>query len=300
MTKGILAILIIHAVVLLGNTPTPGSPSQNSKKDAQANQAPASQPPTAQDQIGSGHNGKPDQPEAAADNPPEPHVTINAVPRIDVKRDWLDYATLIVGILLIVVGAATGAIIGYQAVQTKVAAQAARLNARALMNAERAWMSVAPVQLNPAFGAGDANNPQYRLAVGMNISNTGRTPARILRSTLLYAWTDNSWPLPFTPVYLPEEITIHSGLLLMPNSQPIAHIAFLKPFDVLTVEQVEAVKDRKAFVYAYGFVEYRDVFDEKVVHETRFCYVYNFPQPGEPQFLKGLMPGGPEGYNKAT
>jgi hypothetical protein len=111
--KYLVAVFLVHALILAGNAPTSTNPSHNTKKDAQANQAPPSQPPPTQNQISSSHNGKPDQPEARAYEPTEPHVTINTVPRIDVKRDWIDSA-----------------------------AAAAETNAQVLVRSERAWLTV--------------------------------------------------------------------------------------------------------------------------------------------------------------
>jgi hypothetical protein len=41
---------------------------------------------------------------------------------------------------------------------------------------------------------------------------------------------------------------------------------------VLTHAQVEAIKEGREFLFAYGVVRYRDVFDRP--HETRFAYAY--------------------------
>jgi uncharacterized protein HemX len=144
-----LLVVIFLAFILLGNTPTSGNPSHDSSHYANAYQPPAAQAPTAENKKDSGRDSKPDQPEAPSDKPTEPHVTINAVPGIDVKRDWIDYATLIVGMLLVIVAAITGGVVWYQAVQTKIAAQAGRASAKAaLLNAQSSHQFRAPM----AFG----------------------------------------------------------------------------------------------------------------------------------------------------
>jgi hypothetical protein len=147
MKYRLAALLVLHALVLMGNAQISTNSGQSSNKHTQTNQAPASRPPTAQDQIRPRHDGKPDQPEATPNQQPRPSVTINAVPRIDVKRDWMDGATLIVAILLVLVGGATGWVIWYQAVQTRVAATAAEksaaateANTQAFRESERAWI----------------------------------------------------------------------------------------------------------------------------------------------------------------
>src|SRR5271157_1648774 len=129
----IATVLLFYTCILMGNGPAPTNASQNSSTHTEGHQAPADQAPTAKDKIDSGNNAKPGQPEASPNQQPHPSVTINAVPKIDVKRDWMDRATLIVGILLVVVGAVTGRLIWYQSVQTKIAAQAGRDSAKAAL-----------------------------------------------------------------------------------------------------------------------------------------------------------------------
>jgi hypothetical protein len=62
---------------------------------------------------------------------------------------------------------------------------------------------------------------------------------------------------------------------LLPNSE-MAATAILSPESgVLTKAEVTAIQDGKEFLYAYGVVKYRDVYDRS--HETHFGYAYRTP-----------------------
>jgi hypothetical protein len=165
---------------------------------------------------------------------------------------------------------------------------------------ERAWIVARPMDRSPTLfsapGPADGFRETPRNAFGVSIHNMGRTPARILSSTLVYIRIDSFRELPAEPTY--GEVNAHDGLILVPNGEPIGRVAFLFPEPVLSKEQAAAVTAKRAFVYAYGVIKYLDVFG--CLHSTQFGYVYNFPQAGEPQLLKGFMPGGPAAYNRAT
>ena len=86
-----------------------------------------------------------------------------------------------------------------------------------------------------------------------------------------------------------------------PTENRLAVLLFCFPNSILVEVEKQAIENKRELLYAYGFVEYWCVFDCKErPHESRFGYVYNFPQSGEPQMLKGFMPDGPEAYNRST
>jgi len=184
-------------------------------------------------------------------------------------------------------------------------AAAARASAEAVVTAERAWTSVRPMVREPELYSvpevGDPITQTFRNVFAVSVKNVGRTPALVTKSVLLYVRVDDLSQLAAEPAYTEPDIQIHDGLLLFPDGEPIGRVAFLQPEAILSKAQVAAIQNKEGFVYAYGFIEYRDAFEcPRCPHRTQFGYVYNFPQGGEPQVLKGFMPGGPDSYNKST
>lgn len=217
-----------------------------------------------------------------------------------VQRDWLYVgATLVTAVATFIL-----AIIALiQAKAAKLAAGAADKNAQAVINSERAWVISIPIERKPELifipHSGTLTDMQVRNVFAASIVNSGRTPAKILRSTLIYVRIPTLDELPIEPEYV--DIITHAGLILISGGEPFGHVAFLRPSAILTQSQAQSIMNKDAFLYAYGFVEYRCVFDcSACPHESRFGYVYNFPQGGEPQVLRGFIPAGPKAYNRYT
>src|SRR5664280_1330944 len=139
---------LVYALVMPGNAPASDNLGQSGSKGTDAE-----------------HDEKNNHPETAANHQSQPSVTINAVPQIDVKRDWMDRATLIVGILLLLVGGGTGGVILYQSLQTKLATEAMQKSTKLQEVAMRQWvgtgnwrgkMDIARRALNVSF---EVSNP---------------------------------------------------------------------------------------------------------------------------------------------
>jgi hypothetical protein len=132
---------------------------------------------------------------------------------------------------------------------------------------------------------------------GMYIENRGKTAARIDKTALVYAKVPTFDLLPSEPDYFEE--TVHSGLVMVPSGEPIGRVGYLRPSpSALSLEEIAAINRGEYFLYAYGKIEYRDAFNNP--HMTQFGYVYNVPRDGEPEVLRGFIPGGPSAYNQAT
>ena len=144
------------------------------------------------------------------------------------------------------------------------------------------------------------------------IQNAGNSIAQIDEVSVSYCYIEGSLSrLPEIPVFDP--VSPQHGYLLIPKDEYWVHER-LKNFDtnataessskgtetgLLRKNQIAAIEQRKDFLYAYGFVKYRDVFGKN--RETRFGYVYNFPEwyeidAGQPRFKHA----GPKEYNEAT
>ncbi|MGA7155411.1 MAG: hypothetical protein WBY53_01110 [Acidobacteriaceae bacterium] len=95
---------------------------------------------------------------------------------------------------------------------------------------------------------------------------------------------------------------------LLPNAEMQVTATLSPDRGVLTKAQVEAVTNGTEFLFAYGTIKYRDVYDG--LRETRFGYAYRAPEThyilkdgkvepirfGKPVFAHG----GPEAYNRVT
>ena len=98
----------------------------------------------------------------------------------------------------------------------------------------------------------DINN-----VAAVSFKNTGETPATLVESTLVYRHVSSLDDIPKVPEY--DQKGSDNELLLV-KGDSIQAIAFLQPNPLLTKAQVIALRQRKAFLYAYGAVNYKDAF----------------------------------------
>ena len=168
----------------------------------------------------------------------------------------------------------------------------------------RAWIIVAPIDWAPKLGYTlDPSDPKdedfgkdINNVVAFSFKNTGETPATLVESALVYSHVSSLDGIPKVPEYGPKG---SDNDLLLVKGDSIQAIAFLQPSPLLTKAQVIAVRQRKAFLYAYGVVSYKDAFG--VIHETQFGYLYHFPLGGDPRPERFMRGGGlPSAYNRAT
>jgi hypothetical protein len=171
-----------------------------------------------------------------------------------------------------------GAVV-WQSEETKKSAQAALLNAQAVINAERAWITVTPhigtLEFFP-LREKDAPIPDDLVEVlpivhqfPAKLVNVGKTPARIEASAIRYVRTPihpSRWDE--TPDYgelsareqyaFPDEIMTITGQL--------------SPIATMTKSQIEDIENEREYLFAFGIIKYSDVYGN--LHETRFGYVY--------------------------
>ncbi len=224
--------------------------------------------------------------------------------------------------MLVIVGIATCLIIGWQSCETRKAAKgtqkaanAALLNAQAVINAERAWITVTPHIGSPKFYPLREKTapipddlvdvlPIAHLFAG-KLVNVGKTPAKIEAAAIRYIRTStHPSELDATPDY--GEIS-ERVMFVFPNEVNTIS-AQLSPIPTMTQAQIDAVQDEKEFLYAFGIVKYRDVYGES--HETRFGYFYQaqdrhlIMKDGVIETIRtgeaGFRRGGPPAYNGHT
>ena len=162
------------------------------------------------------------------------------------------------------------------AIATRDAAEAALLNAEALVNSERAWL-VAVIRRNDKSGL-----------FFIKIRNRGKTPARIIRLDSKAEFVPDDpenliIPEDYQcPAILPNTTFIVDGFTIRPGIMPKAFIE--------QRGKASALDSAREFLVIYGRIVYEDVFpiSGKPPNETRWCYVY---LPAENRFM-----GGPERY----
>ncbi len=162
----------------------------------------------------------------------------------------------------------------------KSAAEAALLNAQAVINAERPWIFVAESKSRKAIDHRKAD-------VQIFGKNSGRTPAEVIVIACDAAFRSYDKDFPDEPWYPQVELKYKK------------YVAPEETFDVydydcalvLTEEMWESVKGQR--LTFTGRVVYRDLITREE-HETRFCYFLS------PVATVGLIMCGPRNYNQHT
>jgi hypothetical protein len=194
----------------------------------------------------------------------------------DVPRWWPEGITAVVIIL-------TMFVIAGQTYYTRRAAEAALLNAQAVIVAERPWMIVDLVTPTDIAGI----HPIYDISC----FNRGQTPARITDCRMGHRFIDD-----------PERLTLtasdyHPVVMPFPTLK-----ASDKGFRATRVIPGEIWKERSQedkFIMFFGYTLYEDVFPTEEnggfgKHETHWCFAYS------PDLVDPLTPSGPDRYTKNT
>ena len=194
---------------------------------------------------------------------------------------------------------------------TRESAQAALLNAQAVINAERAWIAVRVVpEFDPIPGAhetvGEHNqrvlksvlaNKEGQQTFVISCLNQGRTPARIIGGSFTHRYIDlpDNLPVPANysgPIFLPDPTLIATG-----DSFRV-HPGFKPEFMLERDKKQVSVGFSGEFLIFYGRIIYEDVFalpdGSKSVHETRWCFAYRASEE------KPFVACGPPEYNGHT
>lgn len=160
-------------------------------------------------------------------------------------------------------------------------ADAAALNAQAIINAERPWLVI------------EIRRPEITGEYFFTFANKGRTPAQFISGDAAFSFQ--------TPPAYPEPIIPGSAPFLKPDETLIVQGAGfeiyrggIKPWEQVARVRRELGDDNFSLLFYYGRIVYADVIDgEDSQHETCWCYAF-MPQ------LDKFIATGPEGYNKHT
>jgi hypothetical protein len=189
---------------------------------------------------------------------------------------------------------------------TKRAADAALLNAQAVIDADRAWIMLDSFQpegkdfweivRKNALSANPV--PTY---VVVRFKNCGRTPAWLIESTVKLETSEmNSSKFSFD---YGELFTRADGEPITPGESTPPVQVQLEPIraEYLTVDDMVAIQEGREFLYLYGVLRYRDVFSERKLRETCFSFRYVCVPRTSNQTTIGVWDFcGPNGKNKHT
>ena len=190
-----------------------------------------------------------------------------------------------------------GALI-YQNKLTRKTAQAARDSANALMRIERAWLffwyeKFAHVNYQ------DRTIGERELAHHFNwhCENAGKTPAFVITIWCRLIEIKSLDHLPTKPDYSMSKEVVYEGDPLRPGDKTEWFTASLESTETnCAFDAVEKRhRSRQSFLYAYGFVRYRDVFGRLQI--ARFGVVYE----SEPELnfeMDHWRVAGPAAYNE--
>jgi hypothetical protein len=168
------------------------------------------------------------------------------------------------------------------------AAEAALINAKALINSERPWILVTTIDKPDFLGNHDV------LAV-----NRGRTPAAIVSIEKNCVLAEGEEALPKLPVF-EEKLAFTEPVILLPEETYRLYgiAALLAEFSSASPEQFAKFEEGEIEAYAFGKVLYRDLLSPPTdpLHETSWCYMF-IPATEEDVYIE---PRRPDGYVKHT
>jgi len=195
---------------------------------------------------------------------------------------WASWALFLAAVIAALIALFTLKAIHREAEEIKSVAKAANANSESIKHSERAW-----VQATPDMPGFSLNDPAAVELFKWSITNTGRTPARIVEIAARYRLIQSLPRISATPEYEGdlELIPLH-GMLLAPN-QNYWSLQNLDP-PSLTQGKLADIAAAKRILFAYGYVVYRDVFsrDTDTPCKTSFCYYYFVPQGAVVGFIK--------------
>jgi hypothetical protein len=182
-----MAVLLVQAFVLCGDAPASENPAQESSKHADPAQNPSNRPHPLVNKNQSAKNAEIKQPETPPDDKSQPSVTIKEIPPVDVKRDWIDCASLAVGFLLVIVGAITGYFIYWQAKKTAEATDAMRDSIRLQEIGMQQWVSLINWQCSRVSLEGlEADKKRFQAHIMVDLVNQSNFPLTLASSYIAF------------------------------------------------------------------------------------------------------------------
>ena len=218
---------------------------------------------------------------------------------------------------LVILGFPTLAFIGWQALQTKHAAEqtaiaaratersaaatensaaATAANTQAFRDAERAWI-VEEIRFPDHIPRLSESGFGGILMVAFVAKNIGKQPAFVRMVQSRFCAIQGQ--LPDQPQYSPSLTSIFSSRLLAPGERLVWEIPFEEGnLDDDRIDRIRGLKSPSLHLYAYGRIEYQSM---GLIGYNQFCYKWHnlmgFSFEGDKEEFRK---GGPDDYNKHT
>jgi hypothetical protein len=135
----------------------------------------------------------------------------------------------------------------------------------------------------------------------VKVVNIGKTPARVIRSSVRYVLIDSLEALPKEPDYgaldPEQDLIVAPHEVEEPEASLVSRAVLEQPDGLLSWKDHTAIVERQKVLYAFGFVRYLDIHGTK--RETRFGYCYVHRKPDE-ALGSAFAQAGPSAYRKTT
>lgn len=211
-----------------------------------------------------------------AHEPKSVRVVLPPKDNYDLWAFWISAALALAGFLGIGVGICTLLVLRRQTKATEGGAKAALLNAQAVLDSERAWLTAEVLNFE------EPPPKSTMIWIEVPITNRGKTPARFRRiavTSKLIPVPDSSGgrpgKLPNDPDYSDTNRVVKLtdfDLIIAPNSTFRHMHVFIYP------AELEQMRAKRVSLYVYGLIEYLDTVKGES-HETGFCSIYSIPEP---------------------
>jgi hypothetical protein len=183
---------------------------------------------------------------------------------------------------------ATLFVIGWQSFETKNAARAALLNAKALINAERPWI-VMVIEPQTTMGG-----------FAVHVKNKGRTPARVVAAYMGWVAVEGISNLPQDPPYGPGSLMQDRMVVADETVWAVWFHREMMRKDL--GGDFEKALDGKRQIFVFGKVLYRDVLNPEIIlpYETRWIGLFEINEEGDAIHRAEGIGAAPKGYEKYT
>ena len=204
------------------------------------------------------------------------------------ERDFYDKAPVWINFSLAVITLGTGIVVGWQAIETRRAAQAtviaaesAKQSGEAYVEVERAWLTVETGTIPDEFEP-DPMRAEF-ITILPVVTNCGKTPAGVVEGFIKQIRLKNGQKLPSDPDYSDEKCKVKLDFLLPPGKGTQPMLVKVAAIDFISFRHCEET------LYIYGFIKY-SILKQQEDRETRFCFKYIVPRGFDSQ---------PRGFSQA-
>jgi hypothetical protein len=247
----LIAVLAVSAVVINGQEK---SPKAKAEQKASQSEKPAPAPTI-------GINVVNQQASAQQENWPAEHPH-SYFCRLLSAENLPNVGLFVVGFIGVIIAICTLKDIQKQTVNAGVAAEAAKLNAQAVINSERPWflVSIQAVKEKPG-------------TFSVQCFNAGRTPGTIESGECCVS--------KHPATFVPQEKSILTDPFILPQRNLIVtrdsfQIREIKPDSLISPEDHEGIEPK--FLFVYGQIRYWGILGDKPgapLHGTWWCYIYS-------------------------